>query len=106
MCRVAFRREAGTAVREGACMTIKRMYVDTPDEWEEITEGEFLSRTEWAGYWKKGTALQALKGAGQIRTPFAFFRLAAAADEGSHDTEDTSLNEQVDRARAVKGGRG
>ena len=58
-------------------MKIERMYVDLPDEWREISEEEFLHRTEWAGYWKKGTALQALKDAVQIRTPFAFYRIAA-----------------------------
>jgi hypothetical protein len=54
---------------------IERMYKDTPDVWEEITEGEFLNRTEWAGYWKKGTALATLKEAGKIQTPWAWFRM-------------------------------
>jgi hypothetical protein len=57
-------------------MTIERMYPDHPDEWQEVSEEEFLRRTEWAGYWKKGTALQTLKDAGQIRTPWAFYRVA------------------------------
>ena len=57
-------------------MTIERMYVDQPDVWEEVPEEEFLRRTEWAGYYKKGTALRAVK-AGTIRTPWAFYRLAA-----------------------------
>jgi len=60
-------------------MTIERMYIDSGpqvSEWEEITEEEFIKRTEWAGYWKKGTALQTLKDAGQIRTPWAFYRVA------------------------------
>jgi hypothetical protein len=56
-------------------MTIQRMYADRPDEWEEISEDEFLRRTEWAGYYKKGTALQAVK-SGTIRTPWAFYRVA------------------------------
>ena len=50
-------------------MKIERMYQDSPDEWEEVSEQVFP-------YWKKGTALQALKDAGQIRTPWAFYRLA------------------------------
>lgn len=56
---------------------IERCYVDRPGEWQEVSEEEFLQRTEWAGFWKKGTALQALKDTGQIRTPWAIFRLAA-----------------------------
>jgi len=81
------------------------MYAGGSGDWQEISEGEFLNRTEWAGYWKKGTALQALKDAGQIRTPFAFFRLAgidSTPDEGPHDTADLRVNGQVDRARATK----
>lgn len=56
-------------------MKIERMYVDQPDTWEEVSEEEFIRRTEWAGYWKKGTALQTLKDAGQLRTPWAFYRI-------------------------------
>jgi hypothetical protein len=56
-------------------MIIERMYNDCPDEWEPVDEQEFLRRTEWAGYWKKGTALQTLKDAGLLRTPFAHFRV-------------------------------
>jgi len=59
-------------------MKIERAYVGTgaPGPWQEISEEEFLRRTEWAGFWKKGTALQALKDAGQIRTSWAIYRLA------------------------------
>jgi hypothetical protein len=60
-------------------MKIERMYAGCHGEprggeWDEVTEEEFIRRTEWAGYWKKGTALQTLKDAGQIRTPFATYR--------------------------------
>ncbi len=62
-------------------MKIERMYVDRPDVWEEISVEEFLQRTEWAGYWKKGTALQTLKDCAAsgvtFRTPWAFYRVAA-----------------------------
>jgi hypothetical protein len=44
--------------------------------WQEVTEEEFLRRTEWACYWKKGTVLGALRDAGQLSTPWADFRLA------------------------------
>ena len=64
-------------------MTIERMYVDAPDTWQEVSEEEFLRRTEWAGYFKKGTALQTLKDAGQIRTPFAFYRIAQEVNRTS-----------------------
>ena len=63
-------------------MSIERMYVDNGPQvsaWESITEEEFIKRTEWAGYWKYGTALQALKDAGQIRTPWAFYRIVKEA---------------------------
>jgi hypothetical protein len=57
---------------------IERLYVDDPDGgWLEISVEEFLRRTEWAGYWVMGTALEAIKAAGQIRTPWAIFRLRA-----------------------------
>jgi hypothetical protein len=59
-------------------MVIERKYVDLgvqKSEWEPISEEEFLRRTEWGGYWKKGTALRALKDAGMMRTPFAYFRI-------------------------------
>lgn len=56
-------------------MTIERMYPDSPDDWQEVTEEEFIRRTEWAGLWKKGTALQTLRDAGEIRTPWAFYRI-------------------------------
>lgn len=60
-------------------MKIERCYVGNtgPGPWQEISEEEFLRRTEWAGFWKKGIALQTLKDAGQIRTPWAIYRIAA-----------------------------
>ncbi|MBE3088411.1 MAG: hypothetical protein IMZ71_04790 [Chloroflexi bacterium] len=63
-------------------MKIERMYMDHPGEWEEIPEETFIRRTEWAGYWKKGTALQTLKNAGPngIRTPWALFRIKKTLD--------------------------
>jgi hypothetical protein len=55
---------------------IERRYADAKAaDWEEISEEEFLRRTEWAGYRKKGTALQTLTDAGTMRTPFAFYRI-------------------------------
>lgn len=64
-------------------MKIERMYVDQPNRWEEVSEEEFLRRTEWAGYWKKGTALQVLKDCAEsgsgFRTPWAFYRIVKEA---------------------------
>jgi len=63
---------------------IERAYVerDGLSEWEEITEVEFLRRTEWAGYYEKGCALEALKAVcskpgGCLNTPFQRFRIKA-----------------------------
>ena len=56
---------------------IERMYIDNGPQtstWEPITEEEFIRRTEWAGHYQPGTALDALKGLGKIRTPWAFYR--------------------------------
>lgn len=68
---------------------IERMYVGLPDEWKEISEEEFLCRTEWAGYWKKGTALQTLEDCAEsgatFRTPWAFYRIRKEAVEGFVD---------------------
>ena len=58
-------------------MKIERCYVDRPGKWEEIPGSVFIDRTEWAGYFKKGTALQALQDTREIRTPYAIFRVAA-----------------------------
>lgn len=60
-------------------MTIQKRYRGEPSaEWKAVTEADFIMRTEWAGYWKKGTALQTLKDAGQISTPWADFRVKVA----------------------------
>jgi len=62
-------------------MTIQRMFIDLPGAgWKDISEKSFLSLTEcWSlkdsGYFKTGTALQALKDQGQIKTPFSIFRI-------------------------------
>jgi hypothetical protein len=55
---------------------IERMYHFDPEGWQEVSEDEFLRRTEWAGYMKKGTALQTLKDAGELRTTYAIYRVA------------------------------
>lgn len=58
-------------------LRIERAYINQNNlgPWEEISQDEFLRRTEWAGYFKNGTALIALHDLGEIRTPFAYFRL-------------------------------
>jgi len=65
------------------------MYVGLPDEWKEISEEEFIARTEWAGYWKKGKALQTLKDCAEsgatFRTPWAFYRIRKEAVAGFVD---------------------
>jgi hypothetical protein len=58
---------------------IQKRYREKDAEWETVDETEFLRRTEWAGYWKKGTALQALKDAWQLSTPWVEFRLVKQA---------------------------
>jgi len=63
-------------------LRIERAYVEPRGlgPWEEINQAEFLKRTEWAGYWKEGTALLTLHDAGEIRTPFAVFRVRKTDD--------------------------
>lgn len=64
-------------------MTIQKRYRGQADApWLEVTEEEFLRRTEWACYWKKGTAIQTLKDTGQISTPWADFRIAPNSTAG------------------------
>ncbi len=58
-------------------LRIERAYIEQNGlgPWEEVSQDEFLRRTEWAGYYKSGTALLSLHDLGEIRTPFLFFRL-------------------------------
>jgi hypothetical protein len=53
---------------------IYKTYADE-EQWFEITEKEFISKTEGHGYFKKGTALQTLLDVGIIRTDFAYYSL-------------------------------
>ena len=55
-------------------MKIYKKYADR-EEWFETTEEEMLDKVEGSGAYAKGTALQALKDSGIIRTPFAFYSL-------------------------------
>ena len=58
-------------------MTRYRIYkrlVDQ-DNWTQITLDEFLRLTEGRGAYKKGTALEAIKDVGQIRTEYSYFSL-------------------------------
>ena len=60
-------------------MTRYRIYkrlADNSDNWTEISLDKFLQLTEGRGAYKEGTALEAIKGVGQIRTDFSFFKLA------------------------------
>ena len=72
------RFDLGTAVpvktRSGS-IVIEKRYREGGSDWQRVDEEEFLRRTEWAGYWKKGTALATLRDAGQISTPWADFRV-------------------------------
>jgi hypothetical protein len=54
---------------------IYQLYADGSNEWTEISVQRFLKLTEGRGAYKKGTALDALKGVGQIRTDFSFFKI-------------------------------
>ena len=56
-------------------MKIYKTYADQ-EEWFETTEEEMIDRVEGSGAYAKGTALQALKDFGSIRTPFAFYSLS------------------------------
>lgn len=65
-------------------MTIQRAYKTANGlygPWEEVTEEEFLRRTEWSGEYKKGLALQALCDSAVdglfLETRYAFFRLVS-----------------------------
>ena len=53
---------------------IYKTYVDE-EHWFEITEEDFILKTEGRGAYKKGTALQTLLDVGIIRTDFAWFSL-------------------------------
>ena len=53
---------------------IYKTYADQ-EHWFEITEEDFILKTEGRGAYKKGTALQALLDVGRIRTDFAWFSL-------------------------------
>ena len=79
-------------------MKIDRQYKDEPGEWTEVTEEEFLRRTEWAGYWKKGTALETLKDAGKIETPWAIYRIV---EQGTFESDPTTP-----KSRRQRGGIG
>ena len=60
-------------------MTRYRIYqcnADGSNKWTEISEQKFLELTEGRGAYDNGTALEAIKSAGQIRTDFSFFKLA------------------------------
>jgi hypothetical protein len=53
---------------------IERRYLEE-EEWQEVSEEEFLRRTEWGGFFKKGTALDALKTKKTLRTETSEFRV-------------------------------
>ena len=46
------------------------------EKWEQISLERFLELTAQRGYYKKDTALKSIKGMGQIRTPWSFFKLS------------------------------
>jgi hypothetical protein len=56
-------------------MTIEKRYREVGAEWQKVSEEELVRRCEWGGYFKKGTALSALKDTGHISTPWADFRI-------------------------------
>jgi hypothetical protein len=56
-------------------MNLQRAYTDEPDTWYDITMDTFILRTEWAGYYPRGTALQELQKRGTLTTPAYIFRI-------------------------------
>jgi hypothetical protein len=64
-----------------ATLVIEQAYHTDPDEWVEVDEYEFLRRTEWAHVFAKGTALAALRTHGEVRTPYATFRLVIVKED-------------------------
>ena len=58
-------------------MKIYKTYADQ-EEWFEITEKEMIDKVEGSGAYAKGTALQALKDCGIIRTNWAYYSLKAS----------------------------
>ena len=60
-------------------MVIYRKYVEEK-EWKVITEEEFIRSVEGGGYYKEGTALQALKDVSKLRTPWAYFKVEEVKD--------------------------
>jgi hypothetical protein len=59
-------------------IVISRKYKGDKD-WEEITEEEFLRRTEWAGLFKHGEALNLLKKTKTLKTEYADYTIEAWA---------------------------
>ena len=54
-------------------MKILKTYKDK-SEWQEVSEKDFLISTEEAGYYKKGTALKAIKDGFVVQTDWAYFK--------------------------------
>ncbi|MFA4971774.1 MAG: hypothetical protein WC683_04125 [bacterium] len=65
-------RKAEALLKKHGIASIERRYKGD-DDWEKITVEEFIRRTEWANYYKPGTAAEALVADGAIMTPWAFF---------------------------------
>lgn len=53
---------------------VKQTYVDEPENPKTISAERFIELTEGKDYYKKNTALRALR-TGTVRTPFAYFDL-------------------------------
>jgi len=74
-------------------MNIERAYIDVPTEWKNVDEDTFLLRTEWAGVYPKGTALQLLREKGLLCTPAYLFRL-----KGKSHIDKEKIMDQNDEA--------
>lgn len=74
-------------------MNIERAFVEEPNEWKDVDEDTFLLRTEWAGVYPKGTALQLLREKGLLRTPAYLFRL-----KGKHHQGEQIMDQNTEKA--------
>ena len=68
---------------------IEFAYEETPNHWEAVpSEAWFLNRTEWAGFFAKGTALAELR-KGVVRTPYYLFRITRDPARREHPPMQT-----------------
>lgn len=84
-------------------MKIERAYKENLNEWEDVDEDTFLLRTEWAGVYKKGTALKLLQEKGVIETSVYLFRVKKGGVSGKKSGPDkASVAEEAPKKGTTK----